>query len=134
MIHFWTNKKYITLIIQVYVIDAVEKNIIDGPKYIRAYQNQTVKEFKQELKKHFNLDPNTVQLLCQDIQQDKLLDDDLVLERHSGQLFKIGATDSYEPGMLKNLQESVFFRMCEYLGDIVTFYVDTSKVTKGKFY
>ncbi|XP_001599376.2 ubiquitin carboxyl-terminal hydrolase 47 [Nasonia vitripennis] len=119
------------IITKVYVIDALDTNIVDGPKYIRANQKQTIQEFKQELKKHFNLDPNTVQLLCQEIQQNKLLDDDLVLEsKYSGHLFKIGATDSYEHEMLMNLEESVFFKMCEYLDDIVTFYVDTSKVTK----
>lgn len=106
--------------------------MVCGPKYVRSYNRQTVKEFKQELKRVFDLDPNVVQLYCRQIYDDKLLDDDFELRTQVIKPFLlISATTACDTDGTKNVTEA-FMKMSEYLSDILTFYIED--INKGMIY
>ncbi|XP_011494719.1 PREDICTED: ubiquitin carboxyl-terminal hydrolase 47 [Ceratosolen solmsi marchali] len=115
------------IITQVFLVDPVKQDLIDFPKYVRAHVNQTIKEYKQELKKYFDIDPNIIQLLCPDIQPKKLEDDFVFEMQYSNCNFNICATEISEA-------EPVFFKMSEkeYLNNIFTFDLDLVDIDRDE--
>lgn len=60
-----------------------QADIIDGPISVRGYQAETVREYKQQLAKIVNIDPDEMNLVAMVFSQYHLLQDDKTLEAES---------------------------------------------------
>jgi hypothetical protein len=111
---------------QVFLVNPVKQELIDYPKYVRAYKKQSIKEYKQELTKYFDVNPDNLQLICSSIQLKKLEDDFVFELKYSCFPLYICATEIYEA-------EPMFFKMSEhkYLHNIFTFDLDVSDISRG---
>ncbi|XP_023248211.1 ubiquitin carboxyl-terminal hydrolase 47 isoform X2 [Copidosoma floridanum] len=120
------------IVTKVYLVNPKENELIDGPKYVRAYAEQSIREYKQQLKKYFNIDPEVVQLMIPEILPNELMKDD---EKFEGNIsgtypYKVIATEFYNTCKEKKFQYSDYLDMSSRLIDTVTFYIDSSNVSE----
>ena len=109
------------------MIDTRDKDI-QLPKYVRAYVKQTIKEYKNELAKYFNVDPNHIILKSQCILPDKTLPDDYEFSAtlSCNYTYRVCVTDD-------QANMSVFNEMSKLVENLVTFYIDATVITEGTY-
>lgn len=99
---------------------------------MRAYRDQSIKEYKQELKKHFNVDPNHLYLLGKEILPKKILDDDYKFESDLSLRYpyKIYVTEM-DLTTLQDIADSSFYEFSEDIDLTKTFFIDPNIIVQG---
>ncbi|KAJ8666944.1 hypothetical protein QAD02_008606 [Eretmocerus hayati] len=132
------------IVTKVYVICCKKRTLEAeaGPRYVRGYIKQTIKEYKEELIKYFDLNPRCTKLYSPDILPGELMDDDFEFEDNlsSTYAYKVYATTNYDGEEIngenkRSFRESVFYKLATCLEDSVTFYIDSAiTIQKSDFF
>ncbi|KAL7307041.1 hypothetical protein TKK_0000784 [Trichogramma kaykai] len=118
---------------KVFVIDVIKKEYVDGPKYIRAHggpQAMTGKQYKEELRKHFDFDLNSIIIMNQDPYEHYILNDNDVFKRPYDDNLKVSIGIGYDPDTLKSITSKMFHDFVESLDSLITFQIDSSNINE----